>query len=46
MPDELIDHVEVYHTKKIDGVHVQKLIIHYSLGIYWQKQCAQKYALA
>jgi len=30
MLNELIEHIEVYHAEKIDGIHVQKLIIHYN----------------
>ena len=30
MLNELIDHIEVSHAQKIDGVHVQKLTIHYT----------------
>ena len=29
MLNELIERIEVFHAEKIDGVHVQKLIIHY-----------------
>jgi len=30
MLNELIDHIEVYHAEKIDGVQVQRLRIHYN----------------
>lgn len=30
MLNELIERIEVYHTEKIDGVHVQRLTIHYA----------------
>ena len=30
MLNELISRIEVYHAEKIDGVHVQKLTIHYN----------------
>lgn len=30
MLTELIDHIEVHHAEKIDGKHVQRLIIHYN----------------
>ena len=30
MLNELIDRIEVHHAEKVDGVHVQKLKIHYS----------------
>jgi len=30
MLNELIERIEVFHAEKIDGVHVQKLIIHYN----------------
>lgn len=30
MLNELIDHIDVYHAEKIDGVYVQKLVIHYN----------------
>jgi len=29
MLNELVERIEVFHAEKIDGVHVQKLIIHY-----------------
>ena len=29
MLNELIERIEVYHSEKIDGVHVQRLNIHY-----------------
>jgi len=28
--NELIDRIEVYHSEKIDGTHVQRLVIHYN----------------
>ena len=35
--NELVDYIEVHHAEKIDGVHIQKLKIHYncvgSIGI-------------
>lgn len=30
MLNELIDHIEVHQTEKVEGVHVQKLTIHYN----------------
>ena len=30
MLNELVDYIEVHHAEKIDGVHAQKLIIHYN----------------
>ena len=30
MLNEIVSHIEVYHAEKIDGVHVQKLRIHYN----------------
>ncbi len=30
MLNELVDYIEVHHAEKIDGVHVQKLKIHYN----------------
>lgn len=30
MLNELIDHIEVHQAEKVDGVHVQKLTIHYN----------------
>ena len=30
MVTELIEHIEVYHTEKIDGVKTQKLVIYYN----------------
>lgn len=30
MLNELVDYIEVYQAEKIDGVHVQKLKIHYN----------------
>ena len=30
MLNELIERIEVYHAEKIDGVHQQKLTIHYN----------------
>ena len=29
MLNELVERIEVFHAEKIDGVHMQKLIIHY-----------------
>ena len=42
MLNELIDYVEVYHAEKIDGVHVQKLIVHYNcIGSIEIPDCAE-----
>lgn len=30
MVNELIDHTEVYHAEKVDGIWQQKLMIHYN----------------
>ncbi len=30
MLNELVDYIEVHHAEKIDGLHVQKLKIHYN----------------
>lgn len=30
MLNELIDHIEVHQAEKVDGVHIQKLTIHYN----------------
>ena len=30
MVTELIEHIEVHHTEKIDGVKTQKLVIYYN----------------
>jgi len=30
MLSELIDRIEVHHSEKIDGIHQQKLTIHYN----------------
>jgi Site-specific recombinases, DNA invertase Pin homologs len=30
MLNELIDHIEVHHAEKVEGMHVQKLTIHYN----------------
>ena len=30
MVSELIEHIEVHHTEKVDGVKTQKLVIYYN----------------
>lgn len=30
MVTELIDHIDVYHAEKVDGVKTQKVVIHYN----------------
>ena len=30
MLNELVNYIEVYHAEKIDGIHIQKLRMHYN----------------